>query len=136
MNVGAAIKRLRKAKKWDQKDLALMLNVSNKTISSWECNRTEPNMEMIEIMCVLFGVSKSEFFQETSKVADYVYTDEKMGQIVVEIPEKRQELFTALNKTAVKLSDADLKKVLGIIKAFDNEDSEEGGNDHGIIRKQ
>lgn len=123
MNVGAAIKRLRKAKKWDQKDLALMLNVSNKTISSWECNRTEPNMEMIEIMCVLFGVSKSEFFQETSKVADYVYTDEKMGQIVVEIPEKRQELFTALNKTAVKLSDADLKKVLGIIKAFDNEDS-------------
>ena len=136
MNVGAAIKRLRKAKKWDQKDLALMLNVSNKTISSWECNRTEPNMEMIEIMCVLFGVSKSEFFQETSKVADYVYTDEKMGQIVVEVPPKRQELFTTLNKTAVKLSDADLKKVLGIIKAFDNEDSEEGGNDHGIIWKQ
>lgn len=44
----------------EQSDLAKRLNISNKTISSWECGRTEPRMGMIEDMCAIFGCTKQE----------------------------------------------------------------------------
>lgn len=47
MNLGLRLKELREKKKWSQNDLASKLFVSNKTISSWESNRTEPNLELI-----------------------------------------------------------------------------------------
>lgn len=40
------IKRIRK-EKISQQELANKLFVSDKTISSWEQNRTEPNLDMI-----------------------------------------------------------------------------------------
>ena len=49
------IKRVRTEKHMDQKDLADKLNVSNKTVSSWECGRTEPRMGMIEKLCQALG---------------------------------------------------------------------------------
>lgn len=47
MNLGNRIAKLRKEKRITQEELATKLFVSNKTISSWESNRTEPNLEMI-----------------------------------------------------------------------------------------
>lgn len=47
MNLGIRIALLRKNKKWTQQDLADKLFVTDKTISSWEANRTEPSLEMI-----------------------------------------------------------------------------------------
>ena len=125
MNVGAAIKRLRKTHGWDQKDLARLLNVSNRTISSWETNRTEPNMDMIEKMCELFNCSKSEFFQETVLVntdIEVIYDGENLGKMVIEVPRDRQELFTTLNKRAQKLSEKELRRFIEIIKAFSEDD--------------
>lgn len=125
MNVGAAIKRLRKTHGWDQKDLARLLNVSNKTISSWETNRTEPNMDMIEKLCELFNCSKSEFFQETVLVntdIEVIHNGENLGKVVIEVPKERQELFTTLNKRAQKLSEKELRRFIEIIKAFSEDD--------------
>lgn len=61
MNVGQRIKELRKQSKLDQSQLAAKLNVSNKTVSSWEQNRTQPKMEMIEAMCKIFNCTKADF---------------------------------------------------------------------------
>lgn len=47
MNLGSRIANLRKKKKWTQQDLANRLFVTDKTISSWEANRTEPNLEIL-----------------------------------------------------------------------------------------
>ncbi len=47
MNIGDRISELRTLKKLSQEDLAQKLYVSNKTISSWETNRTEPGLEAI-----------------------------------------------------------------------------------------
>lgn len=47
MNLGSRIANLRKKKKWTQQDLANRLFVTDKTISSWEANRTEPNLELL-----------------------------------------------------------------------------------------
>lgn len=61
MNVGQRIKELRKQNNMDQVELAKRLNVSNKTVSSWEQNRTQPKMEMIEAMCDIFHCTKADF---------------------------------------------------------------------------
>ena len=47
MNYGERISKLREEKNITQKELASKLYVTDKTISSWESNRTEPSLEMI-----------------------------------------------------------------------------------------
>lgn len=47
MNLGNRITKVRKEKKLTQQELAKKLFVTDKTISSWESNRTEPNLETI-----------------------------------------------------------------------------------------
>ncbi len=47
MNYGERISKLRKGKNITQDELASKLYVTDKTISSWESNRTEPSLEMI-----------------------------------------------------------------------------------------
>lgn len=47
MNLGTRIMNLRKKKSLSQQELANKLFVTDKTISSWEKNRTEPGLEMI-----------------------------------------------------------------------------------------
>lgn len=59
MNIGENIKKQRERLGMEQKELADKLGLSNKTISSWECGRTEPRMGMIEDMCVIFGIDKT-----------------------------------------------------------------------------
>ena len=48
MNIGDNIKKMRELRGLKQSDLAEILNISDKTVSSWEINRTEPKMGMIE----------------------------------------------------------------------------------------
>lgn len=47
MNIGEKITVLRKKKNLTQQDLAVKLYVTDKTVSSWEQNRTEPSLEML-----------------------------------------------------------------------------------------
>ena len=47
LNLGEKIKKLREDAKLTQEELANMLYVSNKTISSWEVNRTMPDINML-----------------------------------------------------------------------------------------
>lgn len=62
------IKRLRLKADMEQIELADRLGVSNKTISSWECGRTEPRMGMIEKMCKVLNCSKSDIVDEPPTV--------------------------------------------------------------------
>lgn len=59
MDIGKSIKQMREKLGMEQQELADKLNISNKTISSWECGRTEPKMGMIEQMCKVFGCEKT-----------------------------------------------------------------------------
>lgn len=55
--LGEKIKEIRKEKNISQQELAEKLFVSDKTISSWEQNRTEPNLDMIVKMCNILDIS-------------------------------------------------------------------------------
>lgn len=60
MGISKNIEMLRKRNKITQKELSQRLNVSDKTVSSWESGRTEPNIGMIEALCKIFDCTKSE----------------------------------------------------------------------------
>lgn len=61
---GRIIRQYRMARGFTQKELAYMMHVSEKTISSWEVDRTEPNIGNIEALAVCLGVKKSALIGE------------------------------------------------------------------------
>lgn len=62
MNIGENIKKLRIEKGLTRQDLAKALKVSDSTISRYENNKREPNMETINKIAKALEVSPSEFF--------------------------------------------------------------------------
>lgn len=60
MNVGNNIAKFRKEKKITQEELAKLINVSPKTISSYENNRNLPNIEILILLSEAFGVTIDE----------------------------------------------------------------------------
>lgn len=60
MSIGSNIKKWREYRNYKQTELAEMLGVSDKTISSWEINRTEPKMGMVERICIALECKKSD----------------------------------------------------------------------------
>lgn len=102
MNIGESIKRFRKLKGMEQKDLAYLLGVSNRTISSWETNRTEPKMEMIDKMCSIFGCRRSDFLHDHSQGSDLAILMDDQWQIV--------ELYSRASETDKKMVDSILYK--------------------------
>lgn len=59
MTLGKRIAELRKESRLSQQELADKLFVTDKTISSWETDRTEPSLEMIVKLSTTFGCSSS-----------------------------------------------------------------------------
>ena len=70
MNIANNIKKYRTALHMEQAELAEKLHISNKTISSWECGRTEPRMGMVEQMCRIFGCTKDELIGQDQTEQD------------------------------------------------------------------
>lgn len=60
MSIGDNIKRLRESRNLKQSDLADMLGISDKTISSWEIGRTEPKMGMVEKISIALDCKKTD----------------------------------------------------------------------------
>lgn len=62
MGFGSRINKLRKSKNITQAELAKYLFVTDKTISSWESNRTEPNLELLVKLSEVLECSVSYLF--------------------------------------------------------------------------
>lgn len=54
---GKRIRDLRKENNYTQKDLATILQVDFRTVSFWETERFEPNIEQLIKICDTFNVS-------------------------------------------------------------------------------
>ena len=95
MNLAENIKKLRKQHNMEQKDLAQLLHISDKTVSSWERGRTEPKMGMIEKMCEIFHCEKSELIDGNVTTSDESII-ELATRIVELTPDKRTHLIKYL----------------------------------------
>lgn len=69
MNIGDNIKRIRELRGLKQSELAEILNISDKTVSSWEINRTEPKMGMIEKICQALNCKKTDIIGDDAPAA-------------------------------------------------------------------
>ena len=89
MNYGKRISKIRQSKNITQKELASKLYVTDKTISSWESNRTEPSLEMIIKLSEILECSASYL----------LYGDNFKDNIEMEIKIKlTKEEYENLNK--------------------------------------
>lgn len=59
-NIGQRISQLRKQSNMSQKELAEKLNISNKTISKWECGNGMPDIESLGRLANVFGITLDE----------------------------------------------------------------------------
>ena len=64
---GEIIKNKRKARKWTQSDFAEMLNTYPSTVSSWETDRTVPNIYTAIDIADVFGCTLDELVGRRNK---------------------------------------------------------------------
>lgn len=84
MSIEDKIKTYRKEKKWTQKYLAEQLNVSDKTISSWETGRTYPDLDSLIQLADLFGLTLDELIRTDKKMIKSL--DEKIKRSSFVLP--------------------------------------------------
>ena len=65
--IGGFISALRKANGMTQKDLAERLNVSDKSVSRWECDEGSPDLSLIPVIAEIFGVTCDELLRGERK---------------------------------------------------------------------
>lgn len=89
-NYGQVISKLRKQKGLTQEQLGKKLNVSFQAVSKWENNQSEPNLETIEKLADVFGITIAQFFEMAnidegdSATKNLESTDSKNNDINIE----------------------------------------------------
>ncbi len=75
--IGDNIKKIREMRNMSQRELAEAVFVKRQTISSWEVNRTEPNMGAIELLAAALNCRKSDLIGEKAQTVKSVLTKEE-----------------------------------------------------------
>ena len=75
MDFGAQVKKLRNSRHLTQEQLALKLNVSRQTISSWENNRNLPDLEMVVTLAQTFQFSLDQLILGDPSMTDKLVKD-------------------------------------------------------------
>lgn len=70
-SIGNLLAELRKEKGITQKELADFLNVSDKTVSHWECDKYSPDISVIPVLAEFFGVTCDEILKGEKKLPLY-----------------------------------------------------------------
>lgn len=77
MNIGDRLKGYRKSSRLTQEQVAKKLYVSRATISSWETNRTFPDIEKIVYLSEIYQVSLDQLLREEPKIMETVKLERK-----------------------------------------------------------
>ena len=69
-SIGNFLSELRKEKGLTQKEIADYLNVSDKTVSHWECDKYSPDISVIPVLADFFGVTCDEILRGERKAPE------------------------------------------------------------------
>lgn len=75
MNLGEKIQHLRKQKNYTQSELADMLYVSRAAISKWETGKGNPNLDSLQDISKIFGISINELLSNEELISIAVDTN-------------------------------------------------------------
>lgn len=88
--IGKKIYTLRKQAGFSQEELAFKLNVSRQTVSRWEMDAMQPNLENVRQLCEIFNVGADYFIGESNafmqKTNDRVFHgayDSKLKKLII-----------------------------------------------------
>lgn len=113
MTLGEKILRLRKDKKWSQKELAKMIGTSGPVLGRYERDEITPSVEVGKKMALAFGVTLDYLVDESGAVSEI--TDREMLNRVTEIDHLDQEdRITIIRVIDSLLRDAKAKKAYGV----------------------
>lgn len=103
--IGSFIAILRKAKGMTQKELAELLNVSDKAISRWERDESAPDITLLPILADIFGVTCDELLRgEKIGRESFEETTEKRTHRMKILLKKSRERFRAFSMISVAIA--------------------------------
>lgn len=112
--MGTFLSALRKANGMTQKDLADKLNVSDKTVSRWECDDGAPDLSLIPVIAEIFGITCDELLRGERKSPE-----ERVEDVTPKGEKQRRRLLTAaLSKYRTQTLIASGISVVGLIAAL------------------
>lgn len=88
MSIGENIRTLRKRNNITQEELGKILNVSDKTVSSWEIDRTEPSIGMVYKMASYFGCKLSDLVGDIDDEEYFINSETRL--IAQEIKDNKE----------------------------------------------
>ncbi len=106
IETGKFIASIRREKKLTQRQLAESLNISDKTISKWECGKGFPEVSLIQPLCESLEISINELFA-AEKISDAEFKtkaeDNIMKAIENEVRENKKKIVITLIMVVVTL---------------------------------
>ena len=111
MNIGAYIKALRDSKGMTQQQLSDIIDVSDKTISSWELNNKMPRMGALQKLADYFKIPLSSFYETN----DHINLKAELLNIIDKMDENQLRKFIQLSEYAY-LSDDDFERLCEIAR--------------------
>lgn len=121
------LKECRGRKEISQRELASVLNLSPSTIAMYETGQREPDAETLSKIADFFGVSIDYLIGRTDtptpadKIADSLSDDPELLEFWDELRER--EDLQLLFKQTKEMSPEDVKKIIRIIKAIEDEEA-------------
>ena len=90
--IGIFLAEERKHAKYTQKQLADILNVSDKTISKWETGKSLPDLEMMSSLCHIFDISINELLsgERISTEELQFRTEKNLKELILENENNRK----------------------------------------------
>ena len=98
VNIGQFIAALRRERTLSQRELAEALEVSDKTVSKWECGRGLPDASLMLPLCKVLNITVNELLSgERLESADYkAHAEENMTALLMERTENKRKLFVEI----------------------------------------
>jgi transcriptional regulator with XRE-family HTH domain len=95
IKIGKFIAEERRKKKYTQRHLADILQISDKTISKWECGNGFPEVSLLLPLCNELGISVNELLsgERLSEVAYKEKAEENMVNLVKEAQESKKKII-------------------------------------------
>lgn len=98
-SLGAFLANLRKDASMTQREMAEKLNVSDKTVSHWECDESSPDISLLPAIADLFGISVDELLRCEKR--EEIYTgnnsSKRQNEPTKQAAEQQEKRFRTLN---------------------------------------
>ncbi|ADH59838.1 transcriptional regulator, XRE family [Thermoanaerobacter mathranii subsp. mathranii str. A3] len=127
--LGERIKELRKKKGVTQKELALYLGVSDRAVGYYESGQRTPPPDILQKIADFFNVSvdyllgRTGVYNPTDEITEAISDDPELFEFWNTL--KEREDLKLLFKQTKKLSPKDIKQIIRIIKAIEDEEDKE-----------